>query len=377
MTLVLKSDRPSLANVGNVHDYYGAPDYVAMLDFNRGEYFTILGGSRTDYSLSDAVVTTRSTPGEYVDRKGITRIAEANQSRIHYMEDMGLAGLLGEQGRQNYVTTPVNPPPSQTVNIGATSTATRLIVSVWGSGDVNLVSPSVTRIAEVATPFGKVIGYNKSVGAAFSVELTVSGSVQRVQIEPGGTAPAGTTFHIGASGDEVSFLKAPFKDLFASGVGTILGHYVRQNSPAVTANFTTGTMSLHRVGTEYGGVYHHATTPRTSGNATDGAYSAIDGTPANSSTARVTLNGGYTRSYVTGIGFSGLGETIRLLANRQSERATGITATFSAPDKIGLLGGSGASSNSAIACAILTRLVMYDRLLDADEAHRAATQWLV
>lgn len=375
MPLTLKSNRISSASVGNVHDYTGPLDYKAMLDFNRDEYYTMIGGVRQDYTLAQAVVTTRSTTGEYRDVDSTYKTVAANLPRLHYMPDLGLRGLMSEPSRKNLVATPTSPPASQSVTVDSGSTAQRIMLRVWGSGDATLTATELTLESEITVTDGKVKAYTRSVSSAFTATLAVTGTVDRVQAELGAAAAAASSFYAGTRGLETTVLGSDFATLLGAG-GTIAAHYIAPQTPVTGSSFTSGLLSIQNSGAGLGGLHITTSQPRSgTSNGTNNLVSLASGGAANSGTTRASLTGPYSRQQVAGIGFSG--DDLSLIHSSQAVQAvdTGYTLGATA-DKITIAGGPAINSSAGAFLGIVARVVIYDRFLTADELRRVAGTWI-
>lgn len=375
MTLILKSNRTAAASLGNVHDYNGPADYRAMLDFHRGEYYTMTGGVRQNYALTDAVVTTRSTPGEYRDLDGNYQTAAANTPRLHYMPDLGWRGLLSEPSRKNLVATPASPPASQSVTVDSASTAQRIILRIWGTGDATLTATELTLESEITVTDGKVKAYTRSVSTSFTATLAVTGTVSRVQAEIGsGQAAAPSSFYAGTRGAETSVLGSAFAALLGAG-GTIAAHYIAPQTPVTLSTFTSGLLSIQNSAAGLGGLHITTSQPRSgTGNGTNNLVSLASGGAINTGTTRASLTGPYSRHQVAGISVSG--DDLALIHSGQAVQAidTGYTLGATA-DKITVAGGPAISASGGPYLGIVARVVIYDRFLTADELRKVAGTW--
>ena len=101
MTLILKSNVSAANSIGSIHGNDGPSDFVAMLDFARDEYYTLLNGTRTDYRLTDAVAVARTSVAPYVLRDGVMRSAPAGTPRRHYLSSYDAEGVMVLQSRAN------------------------------------------------------------------------------------------------------------------------------------------------------------------------------------------------------------------------------------------------------------------------------------
>lgn len=381
MTLILRSNKIASANVGNIHGYNGPSDYVGMLDFNQQEYFTLLGGARQDYSIDSAISVARDSIAESTDSLGVRHIAANNRPRLQYVPSLGLTGLLSEPGRKNLVPTPLAPPPSQIVPVPPSSAATYIVLSVWGSGDAVLSDPILTLQGTFPIPGGVSKFYSKSSAAAFNPTLTTTGSVERIQVEAAGGTISASSFILTASPynrpDEVIKLKSPFVDLFKSGEGTIVAHYLCANVPRTGAAVASGSLYARKTSEAAGGVYlsvSSATLPSSSG--TDNLVTIPSGSAPASGTVRNSLVGPWQKNQVRAFGFNQAGDFV-LSTYRQRNQSLATGYIQSIPNEIGLNGGSGqiTGTGAGVWAGVIARVVIYNRKLSLDEMSLVAAAW--
>lgn len=383
MTLILRSNKIASANVGNVHGYNGPPDYVGMLDFNKQEYFTLLGGTRQDYSINSAISVERNSIAEYTDALGVRYVAANNMPRLQYVPSLGLTGLFSESARRNYVPAPLSPPATQVVPLVASSLGTLIVLSVWGSGDADLSDPVLTLLGILPIVGGKSKIYGKSTGAAFNPVLTTTGSVERVQVEGSGSPTCGSSFVLTASPydrpSDVIKLKSPFVSLLQSGAGTIVAHYVgvdmlRTNYAAAIAS---GLLYCRKTSDASGGVYMTSSTPSNPlNNGTNSLVTLPSGSAPANGTPRVSLIGPWQKNQVNALGFNQSGDFVMATYRQRAQSlATGYIPSI--PDEVGLNGAPGlvTGAGAGIYAGVIPRVVIYNRKLTVDEMNLVAAAW--
>lgn len=383
MTLILKSNKISSANVGNVHGYNGPSDYVGMLDFNKQEYFTLLGGKRQDYPIDSAVSVGRNSIAEYTDALGVRHVAANNMPRLQYVPSLGLTGLFSESGRRNFVAINKNPPASQIVSVPAATTGSYTVLSVWGSGDADLSDPVLTLLGILPIVGGKSKIYVKSTSAAFNPVLTTTGSVERVQVEASSTPTCGSSFILTASPydrpSDVIKLKSPFVSLLQSGAGTIVAHYVgvdmlRTNTATA---ITSGLLYCRKTSDASGGVYMASTSSANPlNNGTNALVTLPSGSAPANGTSRVSLLGPWQKNQVNALGFNQSGDFVMATYRQRAQSlATGYIPSI--PDEVGLNGAPGlvTGSGAQIYAGVITRVVIYNRKLTVDEMNSVAAAW--
>lgn len=380
MTIILKSNKVASANVGNVHGYIGPSDYVGMLDFNRQEYFTRIGGVRKDYLIDDVVSVARDSIAESTDALGVRHVAANNKPRLQYVPSMGLTGLFSESVRRNFVTINQNPPASQIVSVPAASATSYIVLSVWGSGDADLTGPLLTLVGSLPIIGGKSKIYSKTTAAAFTPTLTITGSIERVQVESSGAPSSGSSFILTASPydrpGEIIKLKTPIVDLLNSGEGTVVAHCIGVDALRLGA-LASGMLYFRNTADASGGVYMTVSStlnPLSPG--TDNLVTLPVGSAPGGGTARNSLVGPWQRNQVRAVGFNQSGDFVfSSYRQRNQSLATGYIPSI--PNEIGLNGGSGQTTGATagVYAGVIARVVIYNRKLSLDEMSLVAAAW--
>ena len=381
MTLILKSNKVALANVGNVHGYIGPSDYAGMFDFNRQEYFTRIGGVRKDYLIDDVVSVSRDSIAESTDALGVRHVAANNKPRLQYVPSLGLTGLFSESGRRNYVAVNKSPPASQVVSIPAAAASTYIVLTIWGGGDADLTDPLLTLAGILPIVGGKSKIYTKSTAAAFTPSLVISGSVERVQVEASSTPTLGSSFILTASPydrpNEILKLKTPIVDLLNSGEGTVVVHCIGVDALRIGGALASGMLYFRNTADASGGVYMTVSSALNPlANGTDSIVTVPVGSAPANGTARSSLLGPWQRNQVRAVGFNQSGDFV-FSSYRQRNEALATGYIPSIPDEVGLNGAPGlvTGSGAQIYAGVITRVVIYNRKLTEDEMSLVAAAW--
>lgn len=374
MTLILKSNIAALNIIGNVHGYSGPSDYVGMLDFSRGEYYTLTGGARNEYTLSDAVRTLRAGSGVIRNADGSLGSVGANVPRISYHRTLGERGVLVEAARTNFVTDPSN---GASVNI---SSASEQVLLSFVGGDASLSSANLTLAETYMVGNTTVKRYTRSLNAAIAATLSNSGASQ-VQVTHAaiGTYPGLYLGNGGVQPKDTLTLGTAFASLISS-AGTILFRALpSEGSPTVDNRLGFSAGVTIQSGAPHGGIYSD-TTMNIAALTTRNLATRPDGAVATSApTNRAALTANMAKADVHGVTFDANGDTVGIITSGQQARATGLGALIGNASRIAL-GGSdwityGGYQSMRIG-ATITHAVIYNRLLTADEALAAASGWL-
>lgn len=381
MTIILKSNKVASANVGNVHGYIGPSDYSGMLDFNRQEYFTRIGGVRKDYLIDDVVSVARDSIAESTDSLGVRHIAANNKPRLQYVPSMGLTGLFSESGRRNFVKIPLSPPASQVVSVPASAASTYIVMSAWGAGDADLSDPLLTLLGTLPIVGGKSKIYAKATGAAFTPTLTITGSVERVQVENSAAPTCGSSFILTASPydrpNEIIKFKTPIVDLLNSGEGTVVAHCIGVDALRTGGTLASGMLYFRNTADASGGVYMTVSSSLSPlANGVDAIVTLPVGSAPAGGTARTSLLGPWQRNQVRAVGFNRSGDFVfSSYRQRNQSLATGYIPSI--PNEIGLNGAPGlvGGAGSGIWAGVIARVVIYNRKLSLDEMSLVAAAW--
>lgn len=360
MTLILRSDARALNHLGGVHGFNGPLDYRAMLDFSSGTYFRIDGSSRVDLELDDAVSVTRSTPAVIRRPDGTYASVSAHIPRISYIDEHGLGGLLLEHARTNRASSGIDGA------VTLPSSSDDVMVSWSGGGSVALSHGLLT---ELETEFlnGRYVRRYSRGSGIINATMTVSGGASDIVIAQDGRGRYSGFFNgYGATtATEDMTLGPALTGILAGGDFSIGMQVCRNPSPGVD-NRTGRPLSVHTTA-PYGGVVLNISNT-TGGNGTDTLFTLPDSAPVGGTTNRGTLNGTWRTRPVYGLTCEGNGDNVGAMSYGQYVKATGLGALFGTPASV-LVAGSAIGG-------IITRMVIYDRMLTDSEALTVANSWL-
>lgn len=376
MSIIIKSDQKSSNSLGNIYGLKGATDYALMLDFSRQDYILKDVNDITRLNIKDVITTERTTRAQYNKSDGSIALAEANEPRIHYMQDLSATGLLIERTTTNLLTNP-HAPQTQTVTLPQESTRT-LILSVEGTGSATLSGALINDPNRDSATQGYPQAVSViTVGAPDrDVTVTVTGNITSFQLEMVGTAHGGscatTITPNGVSvrlADKIS-LSPSLSHLLNNDV-TILYNYVLSERldpvrhasadiemPRITVGDTSNREIAQTVSL---GGYRASGVPVKTSN-----LSIIDstGTLLSSPQVHLTSNRKQTFAFTA----SKNGSNLIFGANGVSRVGTGDNHN---EDFTELL-----LSEKGTVCGVLTHLVIYPRILTAQEIEEVTTSWL-
>ncbi|HEY4529395.1 MAG TPA: hypothetical protein VIG97_03550 [Luteimonas sp.] len=378
MTILFRSKNKATRSLGNIYGVTRSPDYSALIDFNLGACRVRSGESYIDLPIGDAVVCERATPGEYLDKNGVVRVAGSNVPRISYFPEYGLSGLLIEPERTNHLNNPLSP-VTQTVSVPSAAANLYVVLTVEGtgsaamSGDISGATPP----AISGRSQGAVL-VNPGSGTS-SVTVTVTGNVTRFQLEVanGGSAsgphatsfmPSGVTTR---AEDRCRISDAVFSRL-GSGKGTIVGHFIdtlRTPNPVTSA---PGYFALLNSGALSGGLHlRRAVSPS---NTQVIANAVTQGANTSAKQATAVIIG--SRDTTAALSYDNAGQIMRSAVNGVGTEATG--AYSFTPTQL-YLGGRGPSNFTSGGWrgfgGILTSLLIYNRAMEADELAAVSRLW--
>lgn len=377
MTLILKSDQVATRSIGNIYGINGEVDFQVMLDFNRGLYRYKDSGVLKDITLSQAIVLTRSSKAEYKDRSGVTRTAQANEPRIHYMSDLGVQGLLIEGARTNLFLNP-NTPVTQTITIPNTGSVQALALKVEGTGSATM-SGDVASLSRAAATQGNPQGALPITGpSTINVTVTITGNVTRCQLERtpsttgGSYASSFIPADIASRASDIVVLSDYLISKLAN-AKTIVCQFVYQERLVKGFSEVTGVFSLEDKDNVKGGVFVTRAIANSSGDATQKVVVVNPGTTAIAKqNAMPSVD---NRKVTTVIAFDGGGLNTIQAVNGSTKEVAGDSLAVSF-NKMTIGGGDGFNTGAGQAGAILTRLAIYDRKLTSDEISKISTSWL-
>ncbi len=182
MSFIIKSDQVSSKSIGNIYGINADLDFGVMLDFSRNEYVQRINGKLEYMSFSDAILFSRASKAEYLEKDGSTKIAEVNEPRMHYMPDLDVKGLLIERECTNLLANPYAP-VTQTITIPLSSVIHGVVLSVEGSGTATMIGDVISlnrASASENNPQGGILPAGVSDRV---VTITVTGSLTYFQLE--------------------------------------------------------------------------------------------------------------------------------------------------------------------------------------------------
>lgn len=379
MTLILKSDKKATASLGNINGINGTQDWSMFFDFENEIYATKQAGLlKQDYKLADVVEASRVNLNGApisISKDGTEKaVTSTTEIRTALLKN-GRFGLLAEDLNTNYFLNSATP-ANQTVTLPASSV--RIVASCEGSGSLTITGDFYGSPITI-TPESPKVMERLSAATACNLNITVSGSLNHAQIELAtGMQTATSKVKTGATSvtRDREFVKVK-KSLFDS---------IITNKSALTALIQT--IDYNPVVNQTGGAGCQRLTlvsgtnlkiMRASGIHTNLqlsslSYQYVDSTPSNPSQ---TLAGVWTsqgRFIARNQACTLDGNTLRSAFNGVAENTLAINNPFSV-DEIGF----GYGYNSPIAVnglrGIVTKLVVYDRVLTQDEITNLTKSW--
>lgn len=379
MTIILRSDRPSSRHLGNIFGIKGPMDFDALLDFNQGVYQYRDGNSFVSTTLEDAISLTRNTSGGYNDVTGAYQIAPANAPRIHYRSDIGLSGLLIEGARANLLANPMEP-ATQTISIPSTGLPTCVVLSIEGTGSATL-SGELDKIESPAIqgkPSGAML-VNPGDGTS-DVTVTITGNVTRFQLEKCAQSTGGgyaSTFIPNdvttRAADLVSLSPTYANAVLGTGAGTVVAQFIDHERRPLGMLAVYGVFSLQDTTKPKGGLYVSRNVTNASGARTISAKTVNPGTSTQGHNVSLALPDSVRNTFALGYGNNGA--YMGLAVNGALSVTTSGTIQ-PIPNKLGLGSGDVFTAGSSEAGGILTRLVVYKRLLSQQEIITLSHSWL-
>ena len=379
MTLVLKSDKKATASLGNINGIKGPQDWAMFFDFENEIYATKKSGLlKQDYKLADVVEATRlSLAGSpiTISKNGIEKaVTSTTEIRTALLKN-GRFGLLVEDINQNFFINS-NAPANQSITLPTSSV--KIVASCEGSGSLTITGDIVNAPFTVTADTPKVM-VRLSDTAPCNLNITVNGNLNHAQIELAtGMQTATSKIKTGATSAtrDREFVKVK-KSLFDSIITnksalTVLIQTIDYN-PVVNHAGMSFCQRLTLISgsdlkiTRVGGIH-----PNLQLNSFSSRY--IGSTV--SSTSQI-LAGKWTsqgRFVARNQACTLDGNTLRSAFNAVAENTLGINNPFTV-DEIGF----GYGYNSPIGVnglrGIVTKLVVYDRVLTQDEITNLTKSW--
>ena len=380
MTLILKSDKKATASLGNINGIKGPQDWTMFFDFENEHYATKQAGVlKQDYKLADVVEATRVnmagspiTISKDGTEKAVTSTTEIRTALLKN----GRFGLLAEDLNTNYFLNSATP-ANQTVTLPASSV--RIVASCEGSGSLTITGDIVGAPITVTANTPKVMD-RLSASAACNLNIAVSGTLTHAQIELAtGMQTATSKVKTGATSttrdrELVKVKKSLFDSIITNKSAlTVLiqtidyNPVVNQSGASLCQRLTLVSGSALKI-MRGGGIHSNLQLNSLS-------YQYVGSTPSNT---LQTLAGVWTsqgRFVARNQACTLDGNTLRSAFNGVAENTLGINNPFLV-DEIGF----GYGYNSPIGVnglrGIVTKLVVYDRVLTQDEITNLTKSWL-
>ena len=183
MTLILKSDKKATASLGNINGINGPQDWAMFLDFENELYATKQAGLlKQDYKLTDVVEASRqSLSGSpiSISKDGVEKVvASTTEIRTALLKN-GRFGLLAEDLNTNFFLNS-STPATQTIVMPAS--AVRIVASCEGTGSLTITGDFHSSPITVTSDTPKVME-RLSAATACNLNITVSGTLKHAQIE--------------------------------------------------------------------------------------------------------------------------------------------------------------------------------------------------
>lgn len=380
MTVIIKSDKKATVSMGNVNGIKGPQDWSMFFNFENELYSTKKAGVlKQDYKLTDVVEATRpSLNGAPISiaKDGTEKtITSTTEIRTALLKN-GRFGLLSEDVNQNFFLNS-SAPATQTVVMPAAFT--RLVASCEGAGSLTITGDIYGAPITVTADTPKVM-VRLNGETATNLNIVVNGSLSHAQIEIAtGMHTATSKVTTGATSavrerELVKVKKSLFDRIIANKSAlTVLIQTIDYN-PVVNQ---VGSSNCQRLTLVSGS---NLKIMRASGYHSDLrlnslSYQYVGSTPSSN---LQTLNGVWTsegRFIARNQACTLDGNTLRSAFNGVAENTLEINNPFPV-DEIGF----GYGYNSPIGVnglrGIITKLVVYDRVLTQSEITELTKSWL-
>lgn len=183
MTVIIKSDKKATVSMGNVNGINGPQDWSMFFDFENEIYATKQAGLlKQDYKLTDVVEATRQNLNGApisISKDGAEKFVTSTTEIRTALLKNGRFGLLAEDENDNFFLNS-SAPISQTVTLPAA--ASRIAVSCEGAGSLT-VNGDILEKGTIVTKDKPYLFTRTSTSTACNLDLTVSGSLTHAQIE--------------------------------------------------------------------------------------------------------------------------------------------------------------------------------------------------
>lgn len=379
MTLILKSDKKATVSMGNVNGIKGPQDWSMFFDFENERYATKQAGLlKQDYKLTDVVEATRQNLNGApisISKDGVEKVVTSTTEIRTALLKNGRFGLLVEDVNQNFFLNS-SAPATQTVPLPASGV--KIVASCEGTGSLTITGDIVGAPITVTANTPKVMERLNNTTVC-NLNIVVSGTLTHAQIELAtGMQTATSKVKTGATSAtrEREFVKVK-KSLFDS---------IITNKSALTVLIQT--IDYNPVVNQAGGALCPRLTlvsgtnlkiMRASGihsnmQLNSLSYQYINSTPSNTLQTVAGLWTSQGRFIARNQACTLDGNTLRSAFNGVAENTLGINNPFPV-DEIGF--GYGYSSPIGVngLRGIVTKLVVYDRVLTQDEINELTKSW--
>ncbi|MBH9537537.1 hypothetical protein [Novosphingopyxis sp. YJ-S2-01] len=353
MTLITKSDarlvNPAAA-IGNIHGFYGAQDYRAMLDFSH-QIYRVDGEEK---SFSDIVNLVRGgSDAQYLDSLGRYRTVSGNAPRYHMIPEKNEVGLLLEKETRNFLES-----DADGASFTATDAGEDILVSWRGSGTVTPNASDLALRREVKAGQRTARFYTRS--GLKTGTVTVSGEARDIMVTNSNSARTFVPHLATRSKDDFALRGVPF-DIVKSGAATLLMRFAFMPDNGNTRR--TVFLLLRNDNAPNGLIRILSQYNRT--GLDEGSISVVqDGGPslAEATPPLIARNlGNFNGNPIVGAYFSGFGARAGIISHGQAGQNTAASVSRTPPTAI-------TSMFLDAPDAILTHAVIYDRMVSDDEA---------
>lgn len=353
MTYVIKSNATlenTAAAVGNIHNFDGASDYRAMLDFSNNIYKV-----NGDFvGINDAINVSRSTIATYKDIFGNTKIAASNQPRVGYFKDYDSSGLIVERAITNVLTS-----QSDASAFTLPNSTESACISWEGVGTASLVASGITLAKESEFGGRKYKFYTRT--GAVTGTISITGNVKDISVHNGSNAysyiPPSTTKNV-----EMASLAGSAKALATSKDITII---TRTLLPVSHATILGNYIALANSKSPQGAIFSVGLYNPTAVSASD-IFVLPDGAGANNQKKAGGVAGTTPTFAVEALVSKNYGAEVAMLSRGQVTKNT--TANIPAVPPTGMTDIYLANVPSGIVTSrfyggVITHCIVYDRAL--------------
>lgn len=379
MTVIIKSDKKATVSMGNVNGINGPQDWSMFFDFENELYATKQAGLlKQDYKLADVVEASRQNlSGNPISiaKDGVEKaVTSTTEIRTALLKN-GRFGLLAEDVNENFFLNS-SAPATQTIVMPASSV--KIIASCEGTGSLTITGDIAGAPVTVTANSPKTLE-RLSTTAACNLNIAVSGSLNHAQIELAtGTQTATSKIKTGSVSnirprEYVKVKQSLFNSIIQNkGAFTVLIQTIDYNPSVNNTGSNSNCLGLEAgtnlkllkiAGTSnqlayYGQTFQYInSTPSNNTLVTSGQFSSLN--RFKSYNNAIAINNGGIRA-----AFNGVAESALVIENPFN--VTDITFGYGYSSPIGRNGLRG----------IVTKLVVYDRVLTQSEITDITKSWI-